>query len=102
MSHGSNRTRVARGSRDSGESHLPRSRLFLQLVLPESIEAARRELGISDCMLNVFVSQVMLDRPRIVTVIGELEPTGMAQHMWVDRKAQSCELAGPSDDLTHG
>ncbi len=73
--------------RDSGEPPtFPVPGFFLQLVLPESVEPVRRKLGVPHRMLNVFVSQVMLDRPGVVAVIGELEPARMAQHVRVYRK----------------
>ncbi len=53
-------------------------------------------------MLNVLVSQVMLDRSSVMAVIRQLEPASMAQHMWMHRKPKSRELTGASDDLTHG
>jgi len=35
-------------------------------------------------VLNVFVPEVVLQRPRVVAIVGELEPAGMAEHVWVD------------------
>jgi hypothetical protein len=37
-------------------------------------------------VLDVLVPEVVLQSPRIVTIIGELEPAGMAQHVGVDRE----------------
>jgi hypothetical protein len=37
-------------------------------------------------VLNVLVPEVVLQSPRVVAVVGELEPTGMARHVRVDRK----------------
>ena len=37
-------------------------------------------------MLNVLVPEVVLQGPRVVAIIGELEPAGMAEHVRVDRK----------------
>ncbi len=91
----------ATSSRDSGEPHLPRSRLFLQLVLPKSVEPVRCKLGVPHRVLDVLMSQVMLDRSSIMAVVGEFKPAGMAQHVRVHRKPKSRELTGPSDDLTH-
>ena len=46
---------------------------------PKVFEAVRRHFGVPDCVLNVFVPEVMLQRPRVVAIIGELKTTGMAQ-----------------------
>ena len=49
-----------------------------KLVLPEPIEAIRRKLGVLHGVLDVLVSQVVLNRAGIMTIIGELEPTRVA------------------------
>ena len=38
----------------------------------------------------------MLQGPRVVTIIGQLEPAGMAKHVWVDRE---WHLGGPPEAL---
>ena len=58
-------------------------------VVPEPVEPVRRELGVPDRVLDVFVSQVMLDRSSVVAIIGELEPTSMAQHVGMYRKLKT-------------
>jgi hypothetical protein len=37
-------------------------------------------------VLDVLVPEVVLQRPRVVAIVGELEPTGMAQHVRVERE----------------
>jgi hypothetical protein len=54
------------------------------LILPEVLEPFRRELGVSDGVLNVLVPQIVLKRPRVLTIIGELKPAGVAQHVRMD------------------
>ncbi len=49
-----------KSSRDSGEPHLPRSRFFLPLVLPESVKPVRCKLGVPHRVLDVLMSQVVL------------------------------------------
>jgi hypothetical protein len=41
----------------------------------------RRQFGIANRMLDRFVAQIGLDRAGIDAVVGQLEPTGMAQHV---------------------
>ena len=41
-------------------------------------------------MLDVLVSQVMLDCTGVVTVVGELEPASMAQHVGVHLRCIQC------------
>jgi hypothetical protein len=37
-------------------------------------------------VLNILVPTVVLQCPRVVAIVGELEPAGMAKHVWVDRE----------------
>ena len=49
-------------------------------------------------MLNVLVPEVVLQGPRVVAIVGELEPTGMAKHVGVDREWHVGSLADPLDE----
>ena len=40
-------------------------------------------------MLDVLVSQVVLDGTGVISLIGQLVPTGMARHMGMNRKSDS-------------
>src|SRR5215831_13497707 len=55
-------------------------------VPPKVFEPVGRHFGIPDRVLNVLVPKVVLQGPRVVAIVGELEPTGMAKHVWVDRE----------------
>src|SRR5262249_48656090 len=55
-------------------------------VPPKVLEPVGRHFGVPDCVLNVLVPEVVLQGPRVVAIIGQLEPAGMAQHVGVDRK----------------
>ena len=48
-------------------------RIVASLGPPELFELRRRKLGVPDGVLDRFVAQVILDRARIVTGIGERE-----------------------------
>ncbi len=63
------------------QHHGSDSRRSLALVVPESVEPIRRQLGVPNRVLDVFVSQVVLDGSGIVAIIGELETTRVSQHM---------------------
>src|SRR5262249_14568869 len=43
-------------------------------------------LGVPERVLNVLVPEVVLQGSRIVAIVGELEATGVAKHVWVDRE----------------
>jgi hypothetical protein len=49
-------------------------------------------------VLNVLVPEVVLQGARVVAVVGELEPTGMAKHVWVDREWHLGGLADALDE----
>jgi hypothetical protein len=54
------------------------------LVLPEIAEPLGREFAISNRMLDVLVAEIVLQRPSIHTLIGQLEPSRMPQHVgWI-------------------
>jgi len=55
-------------------------------VPPKVLEPIGRHFGVPDRVLNVLVPEVVLQNPRVVAVVGELEATGMAKHVWVDRE----------------
>src|SRR5215468_2771693 len=55
-------------------------------VPPKVLETVGRHFGVSDGVLNVLVPEVVLQGPRVVAIVGELEPTGVAKHVWVDRE----------------
>jgi hypothetical protein len=67
-------------------------------VPPKVFEAVGRHLGIPDRVLNVLVPEIVLQGPRVVTIIGQLEPAGMAQHVRVDREWHLGSLADALDE----
>ena len=57
--------------------------------IPEKfLEPLRSQGSVACCILDIPVTEVRLDRPRIVAVIGELVAAGMAQHVGVGFDAQ--------------
>jgi hypothetical protein len=50
--------------------------------------ALRHQGGIARHILNVAMPEVGLDRPRIVTFVGELVAAGAAEHVGVGLNAQ--------------
>jgi hypothetical protein len=67
-------------------------------VPPKVFEPVGRQFSVPDRVLNVFVPEVVLQGSRIVAIVGELEPTGVAQHVRVDRKWHLGGLAEPLDE----
>ena len=67
-------------------------------VPPKVFEAVRRHVGVPDRVLDVLVPKVVLQGPRVVAIIGQLEPAGMAQHVWVDREWHLGGLAEALDE----
>src|SRR5215510_3459237 len=55
-------------------------------VPPKVLESVGRHFGVSDRVLNVLVPKVVLQGPRVVAIIGQFEPAGMAKHVRVDRE----------------
>jgi hypothetical protein len=55
-------------------------------VSPKILESVGRHFGVPDGVLNVLVAEVVLQGPRVVAIVGELEPTGMAKQQRCTQK----------------
>ena len=53
---------------------------------PKVLEPVGSHFGVSDRVLDVLVPEVVLQGPRVMAIVGELEPASMAKHVRVDRK----------------
>jgi hypothetical protein len=62
---------------------------------PEVSESVARQLGIANCVLDVPVAEIGLQRAGVVAIIGQLEAAGVPQHVRMDRKGHLCGLAEP-------
>ncbi len=56
--------------------------------------------GAVDGVFGVAVAEVALDQPQVITLVGEVEAAGMAQHVWVDRR-QASACGSRSDQIIH-
>jgi len=80
-------------------------------VPPKVLESVRRHFGVPDGVLDVLVAEVVLQGPRVVAIVDELEPAGMAKRTAErmpstlrcdpQRRPTDCEGAGASGGLTH-
>jgi hypothetical protein len=68
-------------------------------VPPEISKPVGCHLGVPDRVLDVLVPEVVLQGPRIVTIVGELEAAGMAQHVRMDGKGDLGSLAEPGNEM---
>jgi hypothetical protein len=55
-----------------------------KLVLPKFLKTTGCKLGIAHCVLNILVSQIVLNGSRIVPLIHQLVSTGMSKHVRVN------------------
>src|SRR5687768_5803085 len=76
--------------------------LSTRLVRPEPFESVGRHLGVPDGVLNISVTQIVLDGSCVVTVICQLEAAGVPEHVRVHWETELCRLASSSDDFPHG
>ena len=70
----------------------------LRSIPPKVLEAVGRHFGVPDGVLDVLVPEVVLQGARVVAIVGELEPTSMAQHVRVDREWHLGSLADALDE----
>ncbi len=66
-------------------------------VFPKILEPIRRHFGISHRVYDIFVAHVVLKRPCVMPVVGELIPGGVSEHVRVDREWQLRGHSGPGD-----
>ena len=52
-------------------------------------------------MADIPMPEVMLNGSGVLPVVGEIEPAGVTQHVWVDGQTDLRLFAGTSDDLSH-
>ena len=67
-------------------------------ILPRHRQSLQKSLNRSGA-ISVYLTvcwEVVLQGPRVVAIVGELEPTGMAKHVRVDRE---WHLGGLPDTL---
>jgi hypothetical protein len=67
-------------------------------VPPKVLEPVGRHFGVPDRVLDILVPEVVLQGPRVVTIIGQLEPAGMAKHVRVDRERHVSGFPEPLDE----
>src|SRR5271166_1815622 len=78
-----------------------------RLLPPEITEPIGCHLGVAHGVLDILVAEIVLQRSRVVSVVGELVSTGVPQHVGVDTKRHLGGLAEPLDepmkaDWAHG
>ena len=72
-----------------------RSKPSRKLIFPEILEPIERQSRIADRGHDRTVAEIGLDGASVMAVVGELEPTGMPQHVGVDKKAEFRSHARP-------
>ena len=58
-------------------------------------------MGVADGVLNVLVTQVMLNRTRVLSSLGQLVSTGVPQHVRVDREWEFGLLPCPGQNFSN-
>jgi hypothetical protein len=66
-----------------------------------ALEAIGREFGVAHGMADVLVTHVLLNRPCVLAVVGQLVAERMPQLVRVYREGQACHLAEPCNELAH-
>jgi len=63
---------------------------------PEILEAVRRQLGIAHGVLDIPVTEIGLQRPGIVPLVGQSEAAGVSEHMWMGLELEASRRARTS------
>ena len=69
------------------------------LILPKSRKPFGMQLGITHGVLHVLVAQIMLNRARVVGIVGELKARRMPEHMRMYEEGKACGLPRPGQEL---
>src|SRR5665213_225740 len=69
-------------------------------IPPESFETIRRQRGVGDRVLNVSVSEIMLDCAGVAAIVGEFIAAGMAQHVRMNLEREAGLDAQPCNHPT--
>ena len=70
-------------------------------IPPEILEPALCQVPIACAVLNISMPEVWLDRPGVLSVVGQLVAGCMTQQVRVDRKLDARLPSGASYDLSH-
>jgi len=70
--------------------------------VPKILEPIRCQLGVARGVLDVAVAQVLLDRPRVLSIVRQFVARGMAQHVRMHREGKARLPSSAPDDLAHG
>ena len=70
-----------------------------KLVLPELGKTVCRQLSVANGILDISMPQIVLNSPSIVSVVDQLIPTGMAQHMGVYGERPRTELRNSAKEF---
>ena len=72
------------------------------LLPPKLFEAGRVRRGVPDGVLNVPVSKIVLNEPRIRALVGQGEAASVAQHMRMGKQGQGSGGAVFAQGQVHG
>lgn len=67
---------------------------------PQAIEPRCCRAGIVGGMSGIAMTEIVLDKPQIVPLVGKREAAGMAEHMGIDC-AQICSCPRRPDDIVY-
>jgi len=62
---------------------------------PEVLKPSRTQLGVSDRMLDVLMTQVRLQGASVMPPVRQCVPAGVTQHVGVNDEVEACAFANP-------
>src|SRR5262245_13388583 len=69
------------------------------LILPPALEPGRCQFGISDCVLDILVPEIGLQRPGIPPRVRLVETASVSQHVRVRLDLEPRSLASSANEL---
>src|SRR5262249_19024194 len=71
-------------------------------VIPEITKPLGSQFRVAHRVLNMAMPEILLDGAGIDAFVREVKATGMAEHMWMDRKGELSVKASAQNNMADG
>ncbi len=74
---------------------------LLSLIPANNLKAIRSKLGVLDRVLDLLVTQVILNNAGVIAFGGEIVTAAVPKHMRMNGELKPCQLTGSGDNLAN-
>jgi hypothetical protein len=77
--------------------------MALRASIPaNNLKPIRSQLGVLNRVLDLLVTEVILNNAGVITSRGEIVTAAVAEHMRMNREFKASQLTGSGDNLANG